>query len=117
MVFKKKPIPKALREQVWIKHFGEVFKSKCYIKWCNNSINVFNFQVGHNIPESKGGETVIDNLFPLCSKCNQSINNKYSIDEFNDKFGEKKCNLYKEGMTTKPSNCYFSWCSCFTFKD
>lgn len=50
----KKTIPKALKEQVWIQNFGKVFQHKCYIKWCSNKINVFDFHVGHNIPESKG---------------------------------------------------------------
>jgi hypothetical protein len=113
MVYKKKAIPRALREQVWIQTFGEIFKSKCKINWCENIINVFNFQVGHNIPESKSGETVINNLIPLCSRCNQSMGNKYTIDEFNSQFDAKKCNLYKEGITKRPSNCYFNWCSCF----
>jgi len=80
---KKVKIPKALREQVWITHFGKSFEHKCYINWCSNTINVFDFETGHNIPESKGGKTSIENLFPLCSRCNKSMNNKYTIDEFN----------------------------------
>ena len=36
-------IPKALREQVWLKYNSERYKSKCYINWCINIINVFNF--------------------------------------------------------------------------
>ncbi len=80
---KKIKIPKALREQVWITHFGKTFEHKCYINWCTNIINVFDFETGHNIPESKGGKTVIENLFPLCSRCNKSMNNHYTIDEFN----------------------------------
>ena len=80
---KKIKIPKALREQVWITHFGKTFEHKCYINWCKNIINVFDFETGHNIPESKGGKTVIENLFPLCSRCNKSMNNHYTIDEFN----------------------------------
>ena len=39
---KKKNIPKAIREQVWIFYFGRVFKHKCYIHWCKNIIDVFN---------------------------------------------------------------------------
>ena len=79
----KAPIPKALREQVWIRYFGKNFKSKCYINWCVNNIDVFNFQVGHNIPESKGGPTVLENLRPICGRCNLSMSNVYSIDEWN----------------------------------
>ncbi len=80
---KKIKIPKALREQVWITRFGKTFEHKCYIKWCSNIITVFDFEAGHNIPESKGGKSVIENLFPICSRCNKSMNNHYTIDEFN----------------------------------
>lgn len=82
--YKKKTIPKALREQVWIHYFGHKFSHKCYVKWCKNDINVFNFQVGHNIPESKGGKTNISNLRPICARCNLSMNNNYSIDKWNN---------------------------------
>ena len=79
----RKNIPKALREQVWIKTFGEVFKNKCYISWCSNTVNVFDFHVGHIIPHSKGGSTNIDNLLPICSRCNLSMSDNYTIDEWN----------------------------------
>ena len=45
-------------------------------------ITPFNFEVGHNIPESKGGATDINNLRPICSKCNRSMGDDYTIDEF-----------------------------------
>ena len=38
-------------------------------------MNVFDFHVGHNVPESKGGATNIDNLKPICSRCNSSMSN------------------------------------------
>lgn len=82
----KAKIPKALREQVWLKYNKRVYDSKCYIGWCNNKINVYDFEVGHNIPESKGGLTIIENLRPICSRCNKSMSDSYSIDEWN-RFG------------------------------
>ena len=85
----KMNIPNALREQVWLQSIGNYYKSKCYVKWCKNSITVFDFHVGHNIPESKGGLTVLENLLPICSRCNLSMSNNYSIDEWN-KLGNKK---------------------------
>lgn len=82
---KKKPIPKALREQVWLKYFGgNTFKAKCPVIWCNNEITPFNYECGHNQPESKGGKTNIENLIPICSKCNKSMSDNYSIDEWQD---------------------------------
>ena len=60
-------IPRAVREQLWLKTFGENFKGKCQIKWCKNTINVFNFTAGHNIPKSKGGSNKISNLYMILS--------------------------------------------------
>jgi 5-methylcytosine-specific restriction endonuclease McrA len=82
----KERIPKALREQVWKKSMGEEFKSKCPTTWCDNSITVYDFHCGHNIPESKGGQTTIDNLIPLCSCCNLSMSNTYTFDEWCTQF-------------------------------
>ena len=78
----KVKIPCALREQVWLQYIGKKYASKCYIKWCCNEMDVFNYHVGHNIPESKGGEAVIENLRPICARCNLSMSNNYSIDEW-----------------------------------
>jgi 5-methylcytosine-specific restriction endonuclease McrA len=86
---KKENIPKALREQVWLKYVGKLYETKCTVDWCNNNISVFNFHAGHNKPESKGGSIAIENLRPICSNCNLSMGNKYSIDEWN-KIGVKK---------------------------
>ena len=66
-------IPKALRESVWISHSGKVFERACFTPWCQNRINVFDFHTGHNVPESKGGATTLDNLIPLCARCNLSM--------------------------------------------
>jgi hypothetical protein len=78
----KEKIPKRIRELVWTTYNGEVFTSKCYVSWCTNKINVFSFQTGHDIPESKGGTLDINNLKPICGSCNLSMGNKYSITEW-----------------------------------
>ncbi len=80
---RKKQIPKALREQVWLKYLGKKYESKCPIGWCKNTITVFDFQSGHIVPESKGGPTTLENLMPICSRCNLSMNNQYTITEWN----------------------------------
>jgi 5-methylcytosine-specific restriction endonuclease McrA len=79
----KSSIPKALREQVWRNHMGAVFEGKCLVRWCTNKITVFDFEVGHNIPESKGGATDLGNLRPICARCNKSMANNYTIDDWN----------------------------------
>ena len=79
----KKTIPGALREQVWLLYCGDrLFKHKGLVTWCENIMTPFSFEVGHNIPESKGGPTDINNLRPICSKCNRSMGDDYTIDEF-----------------------------------
>jgi len=80
---KKQTIPKALREQLWIRNCGKTFEHKCYVGWCENTINVFDFHVGHDQPESKGGSLALENLKPLCARCNLSMGNKYTIKEWN----------------------------------
>jgi 5-methylcytosine-specific restriction endonuclease McrA len=82
----KQKIPKALREQVWITKVGPRFNAKCKIVWCTNKMNVFDYQCGHNVPESKGGATTLDNLVPICSRCNVSMGSQYTINQWNAKF-------------------------------
>ena len=80
--YRKQKISAALREQVWEQHNGHVFEKKCAVSWCTNTISVFNFQCGHDIPESKGGPTNITNLYPICGKCNLSMSNTYTFKEW-----------------------------------
>jgi 5-methylcytosine-specific restriction endonuclease McrA len=80
---KKLNIPLAIRQQVWLKYIGKKFDHKCNIIWCKNTITAFRFHVGHVIPKSKGGSMNIENLRPICSNCNLSMSNSYSIDEWN----------------------------------
>jgi hypothetical protein len=100
---KKKPIPQAVREQVWITKMGKVFEGKCKVPWCNETITVYNFQAGHNIPESKGGKTTIDNLIPICSRCNLSMNDNYTIDEWSKMYSSESVNKSDLHKPSKPS--------------
>jgi 5-methylcytosine-specific restriction endonuclease McrA len=85
-VYKKKKIPKALAEQVWITAMGHRFEGKCRVSWCKNKISVFDYECGHNVPESKGGKTTLDNLVPICARCNRSMSDTYTIDEWTRRF-------------------------------
>ena len=100
--YKKANIPKAIREQCWLATMGKKYESKCYVNWCTNMINVFDFHVGHDIPESKGGELDIQNLKPICARCNLSMSDNYTIEEWN-----KLSNTDK-----KTCKNYFSCFSC-----
>jgi len=75
----KQHIPIKLKEEVWLNHFGKVYEHKCYVDWCSNNVTVFDFEAGHDVPESKGGTIDLFNLYPICSKCNKSMGNRYTI--------------------------------------
>ena len=78
----RKTISKSLKNNVWIQQYGEKFKCKCSVTWCAMTITPFTFEVGHNQPHSKGGTLEIDNLMPICSTCNKSMGDRYTITEF-----------------------------------
>ncbi len=88
--YRKATIPKAIREQCWLQVFGEKYKEKCYINWCENDINVFDFHVGHDKPESLGGTLDVSNLKPICARCNLSMSNNYTIEEWDNLNGPQK---------------------------
>jgi len=78
----KAAIPRALREQVWVQYAGRVFEQKCLIPWCSNTMTVFDFHVGHDVPESVGGATELANLRPICARCNLSMGAGATIAEW-----------------------------------
>ena len=97
-------VPSSLKHNVWILYIGEKFNNKCTVTWCNNNITPFTFEAGHNIPFSKGGATTIDNLRPICSDCNKSMGNRYTIDEYSTQFNTTTPNPVTESHTkTEPT--------------
>lgn len=79
---KKSTIPKKLREEIWNHYNTGVYSAKCYVPWCDRLIDVFNFHVGHDIPECKGGTDDIINLKPICSNCNLSMGYRFTITDW-----------------------------------
>ena len=86
---KRVTFPVAVREEVWRKFCGKKYSHKCYVRWCTNTMTVFDFHVGHNIPLARGGKNTIDNLFPLCSRCNHSMG-KTTIDDWVENWSPKR---------------------------
>ena len=79
-VKKKIPISAAMKKLVWNKHIGEeIGKSKCLC--CKSTyITQLSFHCGHIIAESKGGDTIVSNLMPICQNCNSSMGTKNMND-------------------------------------
>lgn len=71
--YKKKTIPKKLRQLVWNKHIGEsngIGMCKCCLK---TKIDKMDFHCGHIVSERDGGLTELSNLLPICALCNRSM--------------------------------------------
>ena len=86
---RKQRIPKALREQVWLKTNRQKFKVKGPISWCNNEINVFDFHVGHIIPESRWNNY---NYYYNNLKTNHmTTNNQYNHNDNQQNDNEQPC--------------------------
>ena len=77
----KTKIPQSQRVAVWLKHCGEVYNHKCYVKFCQKVINAHEFHVGHIVAEANGGENCLSNYLPICATCNLSMGTK-SIYEY-----------------------------------
>jgi len=58
----------------------EIGKSKCVC--CKSTyITQMSFHCGHIIAESRGGETIVSNLRPICQNCNSSMG-QTNMDDF-----------------------------------
>ena len=105
---RKKKIPATVRNTVWIKYNGKVFEGICFC--CKTeSITKSNFECGHIISESDGGEVTIQNLRPICSLCNKSMGKK-NMEEFMKKHGYenkliKKCKHCDRFKNSKFETC------------
>lgn len=73
--------PRAVREQVWLHTCGRCFSHACPVEWCSNEITVFDFHMGHVISLAEGGTNSLDNLMPLCSRCNLGMG-RHSLYEW-----------------------------------
>ena len=78
--YKKQPISSTLKRKVWDTHIGQTIgQHKCFC--CNLTyITQLSFHCGHVIPESKGGDTKLSNLRPICQNCNSSMGTQNMYD-------------------------------------
>lgn len=104
--YKKQKIPKAVREQLWLRDVGKKYETKCLTPWCHNCVTVFDFHAGHQIPESKGGPTTLDNMVVICSRCNLSMASTYTFTEWSNTFEGKPKKGWKRFLCfTATVNC------------
>jgi hypothetical protein len=113
---RKQKIPAAIREAIWVKHMGKVYEGKCPTPWCPNTITVFDFHSGHDIPESKGGPTTVENLIPLCARCNTSMGNEYTFQQWAalSKMVPVQQQQQQPQPLQKPKTLFSRFLHCFT---
>lgn len=82
----KKRINKALKKMVWNKWYPNSVSNTCPISNCKNIITNNSYSCGHIIAESRGGDTNVSNLRPLCNDCNTLMGsnnwNEYDINSY-----------------------------------
>jgi hypothetical protein len=82
---KPRAVPKKLRQIVWNKYIGEE-RGIGFCQLCMKAkIDKLDFQCGHKVSVKNGGKTTIDNLFPICTICNQSMGSM-NLDEYKSKY-------------------------------
>ncbi len=81
---KREPIPKCVRNALWINFFQNQREGKC--QCClRETISIGNFHAGHIKAHINGGSISLDNLVPICMLCNLSIG-KHDLNEFITKY-------------------------------
>ena len=71
---KREPIPKCVRNALWINYFKNLREGKC--QCClRETISIGNFHAGHIKAHANGGSSSLDNLVPICMLCNCSMTN------------------------------------------
>lgn len=63
----RQPIYDKLRDEVWYNAFNEPM-GNCFC--CKNEIQIYNFDCGHIVSVHDNGESIIQNLLPICHTCN-----------------------------------------------
>ena len=66
-----KSIPKKIRYDLWDKYYNGKIKGRC--KVCKSRININDYQCGYKKSLKNGGSNDINNLKPICVKCNLDI--------------------------------------------
>jgi 5-methylcytosine-specific restriction endonuclease McrA len=81
---KREPIPKCVRNALWINYFKNQREGKC--QCClRETISIGNFHAGHIKAHANGGSSTLDNLVPICMLCNTSMS-KHDLKEFITKY-------------------------------
>ena len=96
---RKAAIPKKLKKMIWDEHVGKLHRHAFCICCCDTLIENDDCHYGHIIPESQGGETIKDNLLPICAKCNGSMGTRNMGDYIKQYHPENYSNFQNKKYT------------------
>ncbi len=83
---KRKSVPDAVRNTLWISVFGHNMIGQCYC--CNGEVHfIQNYEASHVVSVAHGGSDNIHNLRICCKSCNRSMGVKNLEDFKKEKFG------------------------------
>ena len=99
----KTNIPKVLKKTIWNEYVGKIHRHAICICCCDNMIENDDCHYGHIISEADGGETNINNLLPICSKCNGSMG-KRNMGDFIKQYYPDNYNYFLNKKYTYTKN-------------
>ena len=82
----RKKIPKGVKEDLWIRHFGKKYFGNCFV--CGDAIETKRFEAGHIKSVANDGSDNISNLKPICMKCNRAMGTM-NLYEYKNKYYSK----------------------------
>jgi hypothetical protein len=99
---KRVAISKALRDAVFSKYCPDYNNAYCYVG-CGEKITPFNFECGHVTSCFEGGPTILENLRPICGRCNRSMGAK-NLNDFIKECGFHSIERNPDVSMNDPSN-------------
>ncbi|MDD3175951.1 MAG: HNH endonuclease signature motif containing protein [Candidatus Nanoarchaeia archaeon] len=87
---KRKNIPRAVKEDLWIKHFGKKYFGNCLV--CGTTMETNKFEAGHIKSVANGGSDNMSNLKPICMKCNRAMGTRNLYEYKNEYYSNKNKN-------------------------
>ncbi len=82
---RKKAIPKSIKEKVWYTYMGKQTTEGLCPCCLSESIKIMHFHAGHVISEANGGPATVENLRPICGRCNLQMG-AMNMNEYMMKF-------------------------------
>lgn len=85
MLYRRKTIPKQIKDQVWDTYFGKDKGVELCFCCKKKELRQSSFHAGHVIAHVNGGSDTVDNLRPICGSCNRSMGTM-NMNEYIDRY-------------------------------